>query len=104
MADYLARVRDLLLAEVQRDPDRYMTRGSKGRPRRPNASALARAMGVRPSTVHRILYGNGFGSPGLPYRPGQDVMDGLMRLLDLPDEGEVWRRLTAPSVIQSRRL
>lgn len=104
MADYLSRVRDLLLAEVQRDPDAYMTRGSRRAGRRVNASALARKMGVKPSTVGRILGGVGFARRGEPYHPGPDVIRGLQRLLDLPDEGEVWKRLTAPSVIHSRRI
>lgn len=107
MADYLGRVREILLAHVQLHPDRFMTKGSPGHPRRPCKSSLARAMGLPPSTVARILNGEGFrkgSKPRKPYRPGPNMVEGLQRLLELEDEAAVWTVLTAPSLIEVRRL
>lgn len=85
VSETLYKIRDLLLFEVSR------RRGLQIGPRkRPNARALARILGVHPTTVQHILRAErNVTDPEVAqdYQPSPQLEQGLMRLLGLSPGG-----------------
>ena len=92
MADKLAKIRDFLFEEASKRRNFRI-----GPSKRPNGKALAKAFGVNPSTVTRILNldrgtldAENRIRPVPEYQPSAELVAGMMRVFGYDSEGDLW--------------
>ena len=101
VADDLAKLRDFLWQECEQRPE-FWKRSSQ----EPNGRKLAKAVGVHPTTITRVLKlergtikGNQRIRPLRRYRMSAELLDGLAELFDYGEdeiEGAIRRSKPAP--------
>lgn len=102
MADRLSNLRGFLLKEVEK---RRSWR--KGPDQVPNTAEIARKLGVNQSTIWRIIYGRrnvrdaeSRTRPLRQYKPSQELMDGMMRMLGYTTESELLDAIDSTPPVQ----
>lgn len=91
MADTLDQIRGLIITEAQR----RVGGGFIDDNGKPNARAIAEAMGCSVATMHRLLTARIVSTPGGHYNPSPAIMRGMQSWLQLDSETDLWHMIEA---------